>query len=82
MLHNPTQKQPSQSNPIVEAVEGKQQSKLSKKILKAASQDTPVLKHCGHPLKQVPGQSNLNTNVYSDKAKVGPFNLLSSNKSE
>ena len=79
---NPTQKQPSQSNPMVEAVEGKQQSKLSKKILKAASQDAPVLKHCGCPPKQVQGQSDLNTNVHSDKAKVGPFNLLSSNESE
>ena len=82
MLHNPTQKQPLQSNPMVEVVEGKQQFKLSKKILKAASQDALVLKHCGCPPKQVQGQSNLNTDVYGDKAKVGPFNLLSSNKSE
>ena len=82
MLHNPTQKQPLQSNPIVEAVESKQQSKLSKKILKTTSQDAPVLKCCGCPPKQVQGQSNLNTDVHGDKAKVGPFNLLSSNKSE
>ncbi|EJC97462.1 uncharacterized protein FOMMEDRAFT_163238 [Fomitiporia mediterranea MF3/22] len=69
MPRNPTQKRPSQSNPMVEAVEGKRQSKLSKKILEAASQDAPVLKHHGRPPKQVPGQSDLNTDVHGDKAK-------------